>query len=506
VDKDKTEKALFAYLRTEEDSVPIIEGGGKRTPPYKRLKRARAILKLSLGELYLLQDLDFGTGSLVHIRTKERDRSKEMVHLDSRAKLSGVLSETMVFHGNRHGLPDQPLVDAFLADPDPKEELPKIRPAIDPDGRVVDKRGMRGKHGLYLLHSDETEVSDKPTKQEIEKAKKIVLEPFCDFNFKAYKGNASSLAAVLAAVFESVIGPLICGPRPGYLIEAHALGQGVGKTRLAQVISAIITGTDPVPTQSLPVQESEREKALTAVLRNRPVVVHVDNLKGEVSSPSLDNILTSTRYTNRLLGKTAMLDLPNRATWLFTANAAHLDRDLSRRLVSVGIDRSGPTYKHDPLLPWLAKQQKRINWALLTLARAWHVAGKPQSTIHYPSYEDWVSNVGGLVEFCGVSGLAECIADSATKDTLKSDLAEFVDLWWQNFGTDDVVAQDIYDSCIKDRGLFPGLERKLRHAKSEASCVGRWLRDYVDLDCLPHNAKIHRRKSGGTKYCMQRDT
>jgi hypothetical protein len=332
----------------------------------------------------------------------------------------------------------------------------------------------------------------------------MLREPFLDFNFKTV-GPSTSYAGVLAAIFEGVIRPMIKGPCPGYLIEAHAMGQHIGKTVLARCLGAIISGESSIPAKTLPPFEDERRKQITSILLDRPAFVHIDNLKDSVNSASLDTLLTSTHFGDRVLGESRSVNLPNRATWVFTANAARLDRDLARRLVTISIGRSNSPYKHDPLFAWLISNLDDINRAALIIARAWLSSGRPTSTIFFPSYEDWVAKVGGLVAFSGVSGLEMCVQDSLDKDTESKDWLAFLQRWWGRYKDVAVSPMEVFDTCLDNYEEFPMLIERVGKSKSKSTVVGRWLAKRTNAP-LPGGFFLYRRSArGGAKYWLRFD-
>jgi hypothetical protein len=66
----------------------------------------------------------------------------------------------------------------------------------------------------------------------------------------------------------------------------------------------------------------------------------------------------------------------------------------------------GREFKHQDLKGWVGENRAEIIGALLTLARAWFVAGQPapKNSPKLGSYEKWSTVIGGILETAGVSG------------------------------------------------------------------------------------------------------
>jgi hypothetical protein len=121
---------------------------------------------------------------------------------------------------------------------------------------------------------------------------------------------------------------LIEGYVPLHLFEAPTIGSG--KTLCAQAILYSALGR-PVS----PIVEAENDhewrKRLSACFLNGRPVVFLDNLAQPLESPSLAAALTSSRWSDRLLGRNELIDVPVRCHWVATANNPVLSMEIARR-------------------------------------------------------------------------------------------------------------------------------------------------------------------------------
>ena len=116
-------------------------------------------------------------------------------------------------------------------------------------------------------------------------------------------------------------------------------------------------------------------------------------LKGALESSQLAAALTAETWADRILGQSRMIELPNRATWLVTANNPHLSLEIARRCVRTRIDpkqdrpwkRGG--FKHTPLRDWVRKNRTALVRAVLVLVQSWIAAGRPLGTQPLGSFE-----------------------------------------------------------------------------------------------------------------------
>ncbi len=112
------------------------------------------------------------------------------------------------------------------------------------------------------------------------------------------------------------------------MIDATSFG--TGKSLLCEVLALLATGR-PAAMSTAPESEDEMRKRITAMLLAGSVFVFIDNVVGHLRSESLAAAITSTAWKDRLLGRTEMLELPQRAIWVATGNNLQVRGDLPRR-------------------------------------------------------------------------------------------------------------------------------------------------------------------------------
>ena len=130
--------------------------------------------------------------------------------------------------------------------------------------------------------------------------------------------------------------------------------------------------------------EAEMRKRLTTIVMEAPRVALLDNVPdgATLESSSLAALLTCNEWTDRVLGVNRKVTLPHRVVWVATGNNIRLAGDLARRALSIlidsGVERpSLRTFAVGELIELVREQHPRLLVAALTVARGFHVAGRP---------------------------------------------------------------------------------------------------------------------------------
>ncbi len=310
---------------------------------------------------------------------------------------------------------DEPVVDLFplpvakllAASPHLCEHIRELAgvsgvPLFRQDGTMVTEDGYDS-DTRYVLAKDaglEFAVPDEPTELDVHRAVNLILAPIAKFPFVTDADRNAWVGMALTPMLR-FIAP---GPYKLGLIEAHQAGSG--KSFLASML-AELHGGDVIP--NLPNEDAELRKTVTSVLQTRSGVVVFDNVEGKVSSPILAALLTTQKWSDRLLGKNAKVQLVNDRMWVATGNNIVIDGDMARRVLRCVIDPGMPNpelreFDFNPV-DWIVEHRSEYLTALGTLIRAWVVKGKvlgdsPGSD----SYAVWRKTLDGILDVAGISG------------------------------------------------------------------------------------------------------
>lgn len=282
-------------------------------------------------------------------------------------------------------------------------------PVYDQSGQLHSTTGYNAEIGAFIHFPDNTppmpKVREKPTKEHAAKAAQWIKDELLhDFLFATDHGPAGVLGLMLTPMCVEMIN----GPRP--LIAFDAPEAGSGKTLLAKVALWHVMPDLTLPTASE--SKAEFEKALTSQARKGRPIMAFDNLNIVADSGPFASAITGyPEWEARQLGVSEMLTFPAPDAWVITANGLELSDENARRTLIVRINKHHPRYsgwKHPNIRSWVHENRGRIQAALATMVNAWLAAGRPApSSAALPSFEEWATVIGGILEHSGVMGLLE---------------------------------------------------------------------------------------------------
>jgi hypothetical protein len=329
-------------------------------------------------------------------------------------------------------------------------------PVVRPDGSIVEQLGYDAATHLYYTGKTKMalNVHEMPTQAEAQEAAAyIVKEVFGDFPFKDQASRANTIAALLTTLTL----PLINGNIPLGLFDKPQAGTGA--SLLTEIIAEIATGAK-ANMQTAPDSDDEWRKAITAVLISGPQIVVVDNVTAMLKSAKLSQMLTARTWSDRMLGLSKMLSLPQTAAWFATGNNIQLGGDIARRAYWIRLDAAiaqpwlRDEFRHPDLMKWVHEHRSELLSMLLTMVRAWIVAGKPKGTApRIGSFEEWSKTIGGILTYAGVDGFIENAAElyaSADQETGQWDL--FLEQW-QKLHRDGKITAALLKTELTDHQL-----------------------------------------------------
>ncbi|TNF24088.1 MAG: hypothetical protein EP329_25880 [Deltaproteobacteria bacterium] len=358
-------------------------------------------------------------------------------------------------------------------------------PVFGRAGGILSAPGLHASDQLWL-ETDPTlllaEVSEKPSAAEIDAAKAIFVDDlFVDFPFVSQADRAHAIAAVL----QTFMRRLIDGPTPLYVVESPTAGTGKGL--LCNLVSVVVTGTI-CAARTLPSEDDEIRKMITSELGRAQPIILLDNAREHkrIAAPSLAAVLTTTKWTDRLLGRTRMLTHPNHALWMLTGNNPSLAVDVARRSIPIRIDAArdrpwmGRTYKHKPITGWAKEHRSELVHAALTLIQAWIAAGRPRlPSADLGSFEEWAVQMAGLLDVCGIDGFLGNLDDMyATADIEGDAWRQFTSAWWESHGSTPVTVSSLNTLC--ETNDMMASVRGEGGSRSQQTRLGRALHDARD--------------------------
>lgn len=298
------------------------------------------------------------------------------------------------------------LLKDMLATPPARVPLPVVTrivyvPTMAADGTIQLAPGYQAATGTFYVEGGLSirPVSDQPTPDEVARAVSLIREPLQDFAFVAAADRAAAVAFYLLPFVRN----LIDGPTPLHLFKKPVAGAGA--TLLTDTLLYPSVGND-IARMSTVSDDDEWRKQITSTLLDGPSVVLIDNAR-ELLSPQLAKVLTDDVWQARILGVSRNAVLRVECVWGATGINPDLHQEITRRIVPCRIDPQveqpwlRDTFTIPNLRLWSREHRGEMIWAALTLARAWHVAGRPEGERSLGMFESWAHVIGGILKNAG---------------------------------------------------------------------------------------------------------
>ncbi len=282
----------------------------------------------------------------------------------------------------------------------------------------------------------------------------VINELLSEFPFADDAGRSKAVAiAGMFSVFcrgMMPIGSIV----PAFFYLANA--EGAGKTTLAQVGIAPVFGR--AEARSIAGDDSELKKELLATLIEGRQFLLLDNLKGHLSSPTLEAFVTSPTWEGRVLGGSKNFRGQNNITVYLTGNGCTVSPDLRRRSLFCELfmtEERAEERKFRRVLdiPAILHQRENILSALWSLVQVWNIAGRPKPSTGNASFPRWADVIAGIIEFHGWTNPVRPAQIEGAGDRDGDDMRNLVLAMPENerlnFG-------EIVELCAT-KGLFEGL-------------------------------------------------
>ena len=354
--------------------------------------------------------------------------------------------------------PPKTLAENILAQVD--WDLPSLAgiaraPILRRDGTICTTPGYDKTSRLFYSPEPTLHLSpipEHPCGEEVQACVDLLLQVINEFPFV----DNASRANALAILFSILMRPIIDGHVPLAIVDAPM--QGTGKTLLVSSLAGIAVGK--VSSESIPSRENEDEwrKKITSGLITASPFVLLDNIPDNttLNSAPLAAALTSSDWSDRVLGRSQAIRLPSRVVWVATGNNLRVAGDMPRRSYSIRLDanaerpweRTGFAIKG--LAGYIATNRGNLLSAALTIIRAWFTNGQPKaSTPPLGSFEEWSETIGSVLAFAGIEGfLSNLEQTQSVQDEDTQQWTAFFDAWWDRFGNRMLTADDVCNVVI----------------------------------------------------------
>lgn len=348
----------------------------------------------------------------------------------------------------------------------PSAPLPEViriteSPVFGPDWSLRETSGYHSSARAYCAIPDDVvvpPVADSPTAEDVARAKALILEELLgDFPFEKPADQANAVALFLQPFVRDAIN----GPTPLHVIESPTMGTGKGLLVDALLRPSCGRG---VAVMAQCREGDEWRKRITAALRGGHAAVQIDNVTMALDSGELAMAITIPYWSDRLLGSSQTVSYPVRCAWALTANNPMLSTELARRSIRIRLDSKTDRpwereeFRHKELMGWVDESRGELIWAGLTITRSWISSGcLSYSGKSLGSFEAWSRIIGGILDHIGVEGFLGNLSEFYDiADTEGATWRNFVEGWWDQFGSERVGAAVLFAMAASTEGMDLG--------------------------------------------------
>lgn len=313
-------------------------------------------------------------------------------------------------------------------------------PTMRPDGTIISQRGYdEATQYAYIPTGVRVDVPDEPNDHDIATARKIIMTPFLEYQFKH---GDSSMANASGTMITPALRLFDIGHRKAVKFGANQPGSG--KSYIASGCSTVYDGKMHPPPES----NAEMKKSITGILSEPGSVIYFDNVRGRAAYTSFEALLTSDRWSSRLLGSSRTVDLVNDRLWMMTSNNMRPSPDLARRLLCIDIvtdpDPTKRSFTIRDLDQWFKDHREEYLGAVLTLVRAWIQRGRPMPDDgESDSFSRWRRMIRGILEVAGIPGVFDAEWTRVVDTEESEEGTAFLDEVWSAFGDDEFLTKEV---------------------------------------------------------------
>ncbi len=382
-------------------------------------------------------------------------------------------------------------------------------PLLGADGSLNTEPGYHANTQTYFTGGVECHLPERPTLANAKAAVATLLDVVCDFPFMSKAHAAAWMAGLLSPLARFAHD----GNTPIVIIQAN--GPRIGKTKLAHVVSNILTGYDApffVHTKS----EDEERKRIMSFLRGGRCMVLIDNVVGQWGGAAINAVTTGRTFEDRVLATSKTLQVQNDTTLFVTANNIILAPDTAERCTNVRLYsadekphlRSG--WKYPDLLSTVRERRAHLLSSALCILKAYISAGMPDMGLPpWGSYEQWSRLVRHALVWAGMEDPAETREElERDADVGRSAASSLVEGWLalqqEKSMPEGFTCRQVYE--LLHAGIpMPLLRTALEDIAGgdgrlpNAHTIGRHLREIRDrnfggliMRCMPNDKLGHR--------------
>lgn len=337
--------------------------------------------------------------------------------------------------------------------------------------------------------------SPKISEMSLDESIAVLNKVFGEFCFQEELDKTNAIAGLLTPFIRGLL-PSFSTRTPMFVYTANR--ERAGKDYCAGITGLVHEGyaleEPPISTGEKGGSSNEelRKKILSALLSGRKRL-HFANNKGYINNSVLEGFLTSEQYSDRVLGKNNILNLPNEIDVSLSGNVGiGFTPDLINRARFVRLflaieDANLREFSTPNLHEWVRNNRSLILSALYSLVKNWFNMGCPNGSIPFTSFPDWARICGGIMECANLGN--PCKTDKETLavggDVETMDMKLLFELVYSKYPNQWISKSQIKDIILENEdGLFSYLNLETRSDQIKLGIkisrfVGRYLSDIL---------------------------
>ncbi|HEY3911584.1 MAG TPA: hypothetical protein VGM07_17110 [Stellaceae bacterium] len=390
-------------------------------------------------------------------------------------------------------------------------------PTLRPDGSILELPGYDSATGIFYEPGGVIfpTVPQNPTYADAQASIGVLKQLISEF---PYVPDGGGLPADISSSRSVAISGMLTAPVRRSLAQApmHAFSAptpGSGKTKHAHIASMIATGhKSPIITQGN--NQEEMEKALGAALIRAAQIITIDNCTHPLSGNLLCTTLSEPTVEVRVLGLSKLIQAPTNASFFAAGNNLSVEGDATRRVLlsqlDAGVERPElRTFTSDDPVEVIRRDRGKYIIAVLTVLRAFVVAGYPVRPPPLGGYDEWDRLVRGALLWLGEPDPCNTMEGVRDQDPKVQNLIAVTQQWEKAIGLGkSVAAKEVRVAAVgqgaiglggagRSGSISPphqGLKDALlvacgQHGMIDDRGIGTWLRH--NKDKVVNGLRIH---------------
>jgi hypothetical protein len=345
-------------------------------------------------------------------------------------------------------------------------QLPILRglshtPLLTKTGEIITQPGYH-EGSEYLLQFDPRDYTLKasPTKADAIASLDTLKDLLREFCFKTDTDRSVGLSLLLTAVSRKLY-PLA----PLHAVNAHQ--PGTGKGTLITISCILATGNKEAGVTGFTDDESEMGKKVLATLLSGTPIVSIDNVDRRLGGGTLERVLTTEYYKDRILGVSKNAVCSTQVLWTANGNNLTFTTDMIRRTVlcelDAGMELPETRMFSRDIEAYALEHRGKLVSAALTVLQSYLKAGSPVpmdadgNPVSPPplgSFGGWDAVVRRSLLWLGEPDPVKSQSTIRESDDSRIALSVFLEAWYSELNSEPMQVRDVVQKAIAAAGDF----------------------------------------------------